>query len=111
MGVPAGVKVYSSVFAVSPGDAATILSTFERTEEREISDIYEDEYRLGEASPDLKSVIQVPIGKHPTVRTTANGTVTSLAEGVSDDMLNHPYRTYILGLGSTVGGSERQTWV
>jgi len=47
LGVPAGVKVYSSVFAVSPEDAAAVAATFSRTERREVMDIDEDAYREG----------------------------------------------------------------
>ena len=37
LGVPGGVKVYSSVFAVTPRAAGRIAATFDRTETREVT--------------------------------------------------------------------------
>lgn len=89
LAVPAGVKVHSSIFVVSPEDAATVLSTFERTEEREIIDIDEDEYRRGEASPNLNSVVQVHVEKNiQPPKQLSDGTVPSPAEGVSDNVMD-----------------------
>jgi predicted polyphosphate/ATP-dependent NAD kinase len=102
LGAPAGVKVYSSVFAVSPEDAAAVLTTYERTERREVLDIDEDEYREGEVHPELRAVPLVPVGEAlQSSKQLGGGTVEALAEGVADDV--EAGVTYVLGPGSTVG--------
>ena len=104
LGVPAGVKVYSSVFAVSPEEAAHIVASYERTERREVMDIDEDEYREGEVNPELRAVATVPVGEAmQSSKQIGGGTVEALAEGVADDIRAEPGRTYVLGPGSTVG--------
>jgi len=102
LGVPAGVKVYSSVFAVSPEDAAKVATSYERTERREVMDIDEDAYREGEVHPELRAVAHVPVASDlQSSKQTGGGTVGALAEGFAADV--DPDVTYVLGPGSTVG--------
>ena len=102
LGVPAGVKVYSSVFAVSPEDAADVVVGFDRTERREVMDIDEDDYREGEVNPELRAVAHVPVTDElQSSKQLGGGTVDSLAAGIADGV--DPDRTYVLGPGSTVG--------
>jgi len=102
LGIPGGVKVYSSVFAVSPEDAADVLASFERTELREVMDIDEDEYREGSVNPELRAVARVPVGEDlQSSKQTGSGNVEAVAEGFADDV--DPGVTYVLGPGSTVG--------
>ncbi|GAB7008745.1 ATP-NAD kinase family protein [Halorubrum trueperi] len=111
LGVPAGVKVYSSVFGVSPEDAAEIASTFSRTERREVMDIDEDAYREGEVRPELRAVAHVPVADDlQSSKQTASGTVESLAEGVAEEILSREGEgvTYVLGPGSTVGAIKAE---
>ncbi|WP_418281768.1 ATP-NAD kinase family protein [Halorubrum sp. DTA98] len=111
LGVPAGVKVYSSVFAVSPEDAAEVVATFSRTERREVMDIDEDEYREGEVNPELRAVAHVPVAENlQSSKQTGGGTVESLAEGVADDIRSREGDgvTYVLGPGSTVGAIKAE---
>jgi len=109
LGVPAGVKVYSSVFAVSPEDAAEVVATFSRTERREVMDINEDEYREGEVTPELRAVAHVPVAEDlQSSKQTGGGTVESLAEGVAADIRDRPGVTYVLGPGSTVGAIKAE---
>ncbi|WP_277555390.1 ATP-NAD kinase family protein [Halobaculum limi] len=104
LGVPAGVKVYSSVFGVSPEDAAYVAATFERTERREVMDIDEDDYREGEVHPELRAVAHVPVAEQlQSGKQMGGGSVESLAEGVADDVRARPETTWVLGPGSTVG--------
>jgi predicted polyphosphate/ATP-dependent NAD kinase len=106
LGVPAGVKVYSSVFAVSPEDAATVAAGFTRVEEREVMDIDEDAYRDGEVHPELEAVAWVPVaGNLQSSKQTGGGSVEALAEGVAADLRGGV--TYVLGPGSTVGAVKR----
>ncbi|WP_430639328.1 ATP-NAD kinase family protein [Haloferax volcanii] len=109
LGVPAGVKVYSSVFAVSPEDAAHVVTSFERTEAREVMDIDEDDYRAGEVRPELRAVAHVPVAEDlQSSKQTGGGTVESLAAGVADDIRSAEGVTYVLGPGSTVGAVKAE---
>jgi predicted polyphosphate/ATP-dependent NAD kinase len=106
LGVPAGVKVYSSVFAVSPEDAAVVAASFTRVEEREVLDIDEDAYREGAVQPELRAVVPVPVADElQSSKQTGGGSVEALAEGVADDV--RPGVTYVLGPGSTLAAVER----
>jgi predicted polyphosphate/ATP-dependent NAD kinase len=109
LGVPAGVKVYSSVFAVSPEDAAAVITEFDRTERREVTDIDEDDYREGEVRPELRGVAFVPVtDRLQSSKQSASGTIESLAAGVADDARQHPDRTYVLGPGSTLAAVKAE---
>ncbi|MFD1599450.1 ATP-NAD kinase family protein [Halobellus rarus] len=108
LGVPAGVKVYSSVFAVSPEDAAHVIATFERTERREVLDIDEDEYRQGEVHPELRAIARVPVAEElQSSKQLGGGNVEALAAGVADD-IRESEKTFVLGPGSTVGAIKAE---
>ncbi|ELZ07950.1 ATP-NAD kinase family protein [Natrialba aegyptia] len=107
LGVPAGVKIYSSVFAVTPTDAGRIAAEFDRVESREVNDIDEAAYRQGEVRSELKSVVPVPVA--PNVQSSkqlSSGTVDALAAGFARDI--EPGRTYVFGPGGTVGAIESE---
>ncbi|WP_049987018.1 ATP-NAD kinase family protein [Halobellus rufus] len=108
LGVPAGVKVYSSVFAVSPEDAAHVVATFERTERREVLDIDEDEYREGEVHPELRAIAHVPVAEElQSSKQLGGGNVEALAAGVAED-IRASEKTFVLGPGSTVGAIKAE---
>ncbi|MFB6142705.1 MAG: ATP-NAD kinase family protein, partial [Halorientalis sp.] len=87
LGVPAGVKVYSEVFAVTPRAAGQVAATFERTEPGEVNDIDEDEYREGEVHTELRAVVEVPVAEQrQSGKQLGGGTVESLAAGVAEDV-------------------------
>jgi predicted polyphosphate/ATP-dependent NAD kinase len=107
LGVPAGVKVYSSVFGVTPEDAGRIAATYDRVERREVNDIDEDAYRGGEVHTELKAVVRVPVADGlQSSKQVGGGTVEALAAGVADDV--RPEATYVLAPGSTVGTIKRE---
>ena len=102
LGVPGGVKVYSSVFAVTPRAAGRIATTFDRTETREVNDIDEDAYRGGDVNTELKALASVPVGDEiQSSKQIGGGTVESLAAAVAAD-IEADDATYVLGPGSTV---------
>jgi len=109
LGVPAGVKVYSSVFAVDPRAAGRIVATYDRVEGREVTDIDEDAYRGGEVVTDLVAVVDVPVAEEvQSSKQLAGGTVETLAAGVAAEARASPGTTYVLGPGSTVGAIKRE---
>lgn len=107
LGVPAGVKIYSSVFAVTPADAGYVAAEFDRVESREVNDIDEEAYREGEVRTELKAVVPVPVA--PDVQSgkqVSSGNVDSLAAGFAREV--DPDRTYVFGPGGTVGAIETE---
>jgi predicted polyphosphate/ATP-dependent NAD kinase len=102
LGVPAGVKVYSSVFAVRPEAAGRVAATFEETEAREVSDIDEDAYRDGDVRTRLRGVVEVPVAEDlQSAKQVHSGSTAALAEGVAADV--EAGVTYVLGPGGTLG--------
>jgi predicted polyphosphate/ATP-dependent NAD kinase len=102
LGVPAGVKVYSSVFAVRPEAAGRVAATFEDTELREVNDIDEDAYRGGEVHTELRGVVEVPVAEDlQSAKQVHSGSTEGLAEGVAEAV--DPGTTYVLGPGGTIG--------
>ncbi|WP_227354623.1 ATP-NAD kinase family protein [Haladaptatus salinisoli] len=107
LGVPAGVKIYSSVFAVTPKAAGRIAASFDRVEEREVNDIDEAAYREGEVRAELRAVARVPVADAlQSSKQLGGGTVESLAAGVADDVEDGV--TYVFGPGSTVGAIQSE---
>ncbi len=102
LGVPAGVKVYSEVFGVTPAAAGHVAATFTSTESAEVNDIDEDEYREGEVRTELRALATVPAAEQRQAsKQLGGGSVEGLAEGFIDEI--SPSVTYIFGPGSTVG--------
>jgi len=102
IGVPAGVKIYSSVFAVRPRAAGHIAATFTDIETGEVNDVDEDAYREAEVSTELRAIARTPVAEQRQAgKRRGGGTVATLAEGFVEDI--DPDVTYVLGPGSTVG--------
>lgn len=101
LGVPAGVKVYSAVFAVTPEAAAHVAVGHESTERAEVTDIDEDEYREGAVDTELRALATVPVAEQrQSSKQTHAGTVDGVAEWVTENV--RPGVTYVLGPGSTL---------
>lgn len=106
LGVPAGVKTFSSVFAVSPFAAGRIAANFERAEQREINDLDEEAYRAGQVRAELKAVANVPVDEELQASKELRGDgVESIAAGFLDNV--EAGVTYILCPGSTVGAVKK----
>lgn len=105
LGVPAGVKVYSSVFAVTPRAAGRVAADFDATEPREVNDLDEDAYREGNVETKLKGVVTVPVAEAlQSSKQVLGGDVESLAEGFADEVQEGV--TYVIGPGGTIGAIE-----
>jgi NAD+ kinase len=110
LGVPAGVKVYSSVFAVTPAAAGRVIADYDRVADREVNDVDEDAFRGGEVVTELKAVVPVPVADDVQAsKQLAGGTVETLAAGVAADV--EAGVTYVLGPGSTLGAIKRELGV
>lgn len=108
LGIPAGVKVYSSVFAITPRAAGRIAATFDRTETREVNDIDEDAYRGGDVITELKALATVPVGDEmQSSKQIGGGSVEALSAAVAAE-IREDDATYVLGPGSTVGAVKTE---
>ena len=110
LGIPAGVKIYSGVFGLTPSEtgalaAGWIANPNRCSDEREVVDIDEDELRQGLATPSLYGTLRVPSDSRrlqprksgsPASDTNA---VRSLGLAFAATMV--PDRHYVLGPGST----------
>ncbi len=105
LGIPAGVKMYSGIFALSPEKGAEILQHATEIAETEVLDIDEKSYRLGTLSTSLYGVARTPVlgtyrqaGKCSFFgddERSRQEIARFLTEILRDDTL------YILGAGST----------
>ncbi|HVM44663.1 MAG TPA: NAD(+)/NADH kinase, partial [Candidatus Thermoplasmatota archaeon] len=104
LGVPAGVKMYSAVFADTPEAAAVVAASFDKAERHEVLDIDEDAFRRGELRVALKGTLLVPT--HARVQA---GKVAGEDDEVEVETLAHavverlePGHAYVLGAGTTM---------
>jgi len=116
LGVPAGVKMYSSCFAISPEAAGALavrwLTQGLPTRDAEVLDIDEDALRAGRTEPRLHALVRVPewasrtqARKSPTQASEA-GAVAAAAAGMLRWL--EPDVRYLLGPGGTIAELGRQ---
>lgn len=112
IGIPAGVKIHSAVYATNPRNAGELAALYLREEglplrRAEVMDIDEEAFRSGRLSARLYGYLYVPcagnlmqhlkIGGAETEETVLEG----IAEQVVENMESGVY--YIIGPGSTTG--------
>jgi predicted polyphosphate/ATP-dependent NAD kinase len=115
LGIPAGVKMYSGVFAVNAAAGADLLQAFLRGQLREGSgellDLDEDAYREGRWNVRLfstaKTLVEphlVSSGKMMTSEVSEDSVRAELAVHFSDVFDGNPDTLFLLGPGSTTHG-------
>ncbi|MFK3677017.1 ATP-NAD kinase family protein [Microbacterium sp. NPDC090218] len=120
LGIPAGVKMYSPVFAVSPRAAGTIAADWiDRgglpTEDREVLDIDEAAMRRARVDPTLYGMLRVPYragrtqARKAATPATEAAAVEAAARGAVARM--RPGVRYLLGPGGTTAEIARQLGV
>lgn len=111
LGIPAGVKIHSAAFAVSPEAAGVLAGEVARGSrvrfaEAEVLDLDEDAYRRGEIAPRLVGYLRVP--EEPRLvqpRKAPSPAAEAIAtEAIAADVVEgmEPGRAYVLGPGTTV---------
>jgi len=113
LGIPAGVKMYSGVFGVTPAHTADILMRYLNGEiglgEAEIVDLDEDKYRRDEWAVRLYMSARTPL--EPTYLQSAKALVVAeddeeikaqIASQLLEEMAARPTTLFLLGAGSTV---------
>lgn len=116
LGVPAGVKMYSSCFAISPEAAAAVVSRWAGgglpTRVAEVLDVDEAALRSAPRRPDLVALVRVPelpgrtqARKAATPASEASA-VTAAALGAARAL--EPGVQYLMGPGGTIAEVGRQ---
>lgn len=111
LGIPAGVKIHSGVFAINPADAGELAALYleggpVKLRELEVMDIDEEAFRDDRLSARLYGYLKVPY-MEAMVQNTKSGSATTdefSLEGIAADIVDEMGRDilYILGPGTTV---------
>ena len=112
LGIPAGVKIHSAVYAVTPGSAGKVAAMFlegrlQNTKEAEVMDIDEEAFRKGVVSAKLYGYLLVPEEKRFVQSVKSGGirveqeALHGMAANVIKDMEDEGDCYYIIGPGTT----------
>lgn len=108
LGIPAGVKMYSAVFAIDPATAAELVMRFDPQSLRdsEVMDVDEEAYRSGELKTRLYGIARTPalagkiqLSKHVYEEGDEERAKGEIARFIHEIMI--PDVLYILGAGTT----------
>ena len=115
LGIPAGVKMYSAVFAVDPATAASLLLEPGplRLRDSEIIDVDEDAYRHNVLKTRLYGIARTPsapgrvqVSKHVYEEADEERAKAEIAQFIDEILL--PGTLYILGAGTTTEALARR---
>jgi predicted polyphosphate/ATP-dependent NAD kinase len=115
LGIPAGVKMYSAVFAVDPASAADLVLAFDphRLRDAEVMDVDEDAYRAGTLKTRLYGIARTPAlaGKIQAAKAVyeeadEERAKVAIAQFVDEIMLKGTL--YIIGAGTTTEAVTRR---
>jgi predicted polyphosphate/ATP-dependent NAD kinase len=109
LGIPAGVKIHSSVFAVNPqaaGEIAAAVARGMRVEliDEEVVDLDEDAYRAGRIDVRLHGVLRVPhfAGLVQSRKVPSPSTNSASLQEIATDVIERMGEdTWVLGPGTT----------
>jgi predicted polyphosphate/ATP-dependent NAD kinase len=120
VGIPAGVKMHSAVYATNPRAAANLVEKFLANpdlplRELEVMDIDEDAFRQGSVSASLYGYMRVPYERHliQGAKSGSEPSDESAAMAVAREMARRvtPGHLYVLGPGTTLRGIGRELGV
>lgn len=111
VGIPAGVKIHSGVYANHPKSAGELALAYLKdnlidTKEAEVMDIDEEAFRDGVVTAKLFGYMRIPFvrnllqGQKAGGLETEEAAVDGIAETIIEDMVDDVY--YIIGSGSTL---------
>lgn len=114
LGIPAGVKIHSGVFASHPQAAGELMFKFFSGEELElvdgeVMDIDEEAFRAGVVTTRLYGLMNIPSDPELIQMTKSGGNqaperevLLGIAERIVEDMEDNPETFYIIGSGSSL---------
>ncbi|HVL47818.1 MAG TPA: ATP-NAD kinase family protein [Candidatus Thermoplasmatota archaeon] len=104
LGIPAGSKMYSAVYADTPERAARVVEGFDDVAPGEVLDVDEGRFRAGEVAVTLKGFVKVPVH-----RAVAGGKAAGTDDEVEQVTLGkavaealEPGVPHVLGAGGTM---------
>lgn len=111
LGIPAGVKVHSAVYACNPVKAGELAALYlegkvRKVVEAEVMDIDEEAFRNGILSAKLYGYLRIPFEERYTQRLKAGSSITERynQEAIAAEVVaNMSDEVYIIGPGSTTG--------
>lgn len=115
LGIPAGVKMYSAVFAVDPASAADLVLAFDRYNLRdaEVLDVDENAYRAGDLKTRLYGIARTPtlagkiqVAKQVYEEQDEERAKAAIAQFIDEIMLQKTL--YIIGAGTTTEAIARR---
>jgi predicted polyphosphate/ATP-dependent NAD kinase len=115
LGIPAGVKMYSAVFAIDPASTADLVLAFDRHNLRdaEVLDVDEKAYRAGTLKTRLYGIARTPVlaGKIQVAKQVyeeqdEERAKAAIAQFIDEIML--PKTLYIIGAGTTTEAIARR---
>lgn len=113
LGIPAGVKMYSAVFAVDPAAAAVLVSGSDGFHDADVMDVDEEAYRNGVLDTHLYGIARVPararmmqVAKQVFEEPDEERAKDEIARFLLEVML--PDSLYILGAGTTTEAIARR---
>jgi predicted polyphosphate/ATP-dependent NAD kinase len=110
LGIPAGVKIQSAVFATTPQRAGELAAEFlqgkrVRLQEAEVVDLDEDAYRLGQIVTRLYGYLKIPFRREVIQNQKVPSPASSAVQmqGIATEVIERmkPDLAYILGPGTT----------
>ncbi len=110
IGIPAGVKIHSAVFATNPLNAGKIVADFFKNRsielrESEVMDIDEERFREGKVVAKLYGYMKVPYEKEYVQSLKAGGIYSDniCLEGIADYIIDNMEKDciYLIGSGTT----------
>jgi len=110
LGIPAGVKIYSGVFGINPRAAGKLALEFllgdsNNTQEAEVIDLDEDNYRDLNLNTNLYGYLSIPYrrGRVQNQKTPTPYTDRVQAQAIATDVVEqmNPNFAYLLGPGTT----------
>ena len=109
LGIPAGVKIHSAVYATNPASAGRLAALYlqgrvSSLKEAEVMDIDEEAFRSGRVSARLYGYLKVPfrtslVQSQKTASIGGSGSLTAIAEDIVERM--EPSCLYLVGPGTT----------
>jgi predicted polyphosphate/ATP-dependent NAD kinase len=115
LGIPAGVKMYSAVFAIDPASAADLVLAFDRRTLRdaEVMDVDEEAYRAGQLRTHLYGIARTPAlaGKIQTAKQVYEEQDEERAKAVIAQFIDEILLSdvlYIVGAGTTTEALARR---
>lgn len=115
LGIPAGVKMYSAVFAVDPAVAGELVREFSpaRLRDAEVMDVDEEAYRQNDLKTRLFGIARTPaapgrvqVSKQVYEAADEGRAKIEIAQFIDEILL--PDRLYIIGAGTTTAAITRR---